>query len=191
MPKRRTKKKFPGVTRKTVKTPVEVRAVVESGPTIEGMQTVWKEACEAFAMADDLAGQLDSIEAGAREIVESSGDTEAVRYAQMAWAHLRDLRRALKTGSKESIALAAMRAGSCSNRLQVYLHGPHIVQVREITRKLKAGAKAYDDKIRQGAVERWKDLQNIQPDRKLSSIDRQVADEFGIGIRTVQRWRGR
>ena len=189
MPKRKTKKSA-GVTRKIVKTPVEVRTVVESGPTIEGMRTVWDEACKAFAKADDLAGLLDSIENAAGGIVESSDDTQAVKYAQMTLARLQNLRIVLKAGPAETIAMTALQLGEASEKLRIYLHGPYVVQVREKTRKLQAGHDnkcGYSDADKKAAVALFDKLR--AEGMSVGAATERVAVEFDISPRSLFDWR--
>lgn len=190
MPKRKTKKSA-GVTRKIVKTPVEVRTVVESGPTIEGMRTVWDEACKAFAKADDLAGLLDSIENAAGGIVESSDDTQAVKYAQMTLARLQNLRIVLKAGPAETIAMTALQLGEASEKLRIYLHGPYVVQVREKTRTLQAAhdkkCVAYSDSTKKNAVALFDKLR--AEGMSVGAATERVAVEFDISPRSLFDWR--
>ena len=190
MPKRKTKKSA-GVTRKTVKTPVEVRTVVHSGSTVEGMQTVWKEICEAFAKAGDLAGQLKMMKAAAREVVESSDDSDAVLYAKAMLGHLHILQKAIKAGPAESIALAALRVGEASEKLRIYLHGPYVVQVREKTRKLQAGhdskCVAYSDTMKKDAVALFDKLR--AEGMSVGAATDRVTVEFDISPRSLFDWR--
>ena len=189
MPKRKRKNPA-GVTRRTVKTPVEVRTVVESGPTVEGMKEVFQLAREAFAEADDLPKLLDSIENAAREIVGASGDRQAVKYAQMTLARLQNVRSVLKVGPAESIAMTALQLGEASEKLRIYLHGPSVVQVREKTRALQAGHDnkcGYSDADKKAAVALFDKLRadGVQ----VGVATKRVAGEFDMAPKSLYNWR--
>lgn len=124
------------------------------------------------------------------ETIVNGKDPQAARYATDLIKTIDRLKKSLDADARMAV-MAAMEVGCKIMVLRIYLEAPYVQQVKDNTRKLRAGAKSYDSETRQEAIERWKELQNDQPDRKLSLIDQQVAGEFGIGIRTLQRWRSR
>ncbi len=136
-----------------------------------------------------LASELDAIEADARQVVESAAPPRQRDHAETVLRMLESLRAAIGHAPPDFIAVKAIELGKAAMAMRLRVeHEEGVASAAAAKAGRGAALRKHSEETVTRAVAAYREALAEKPAAKRTALQRRIAKQHGIPLRTFQRY---